>query len=486
MKPLTSILPEGMPYSLLGSPDTNIAHITLDSRKVKSGDVFVAIRGSLTDGHNYIPKALELGASCIVCEELPKDLPQDVCFVKVENSSKALGLMASAYYDHPSKKLQLIGITGTNGKTTVATLLHKLYLALGHKAGLLSTVVNKINDEDYPSTHTTPHAIALNALLAEMVEAGCEYAFMEVSSHSIHQHRVTGLQFKLAAFTNITHDHLDYHNSFAEYRDVKKQLFDMLSPEAFALTNKDDKNGMVMVQNCDATTYTYSLHSASDFKARIIEHDFGGMLLEIDKKEAWYHLVGKFNAYNLLTVYATAFILGYESEQIVTALTSLSAVSGRFEYVKTDKGLIGVLDYAHTPDALQNVLDTINAIRSKNEQLITVVGCGGNRDHEKRPIMAKVSAELSDRVIITSDNPRNENPEAILADMQTGIPPQHYKKVLKITDREEAIKTAITLAEPRDIILIAGKGHENYQDIKGVKHPFDDKEIFIKNAALLT
>ncbi len=486
MKPLASILPQHLSYSTVGSPVVDIAKLTLDSREVARGDVFVAIRGSLTDGHNYIDKAIELGASCIVCEEIPAVTPDDVCFIQFDNSSEALGHMASAYYDHPSHKLSLIGITGTNGKTTVATLLHQLYRTLGHNTGLLSTVENKINDDIYPSTHTTPHAIALNTMLAEMVEAGCEYAFMEVSSHALHQHRVTGLRFKLAAFTNITHDHLDYHKSFSEYRDVKKQLFDMLPSDAFALTNKDDKNGMFMLQNCDGTRYTYSLHSASDFKARIIEHDFGGMLLEIDKKEAWYHLVGKFNAYNILTVYATAFILGYESEEIITALTRLSAVSGRFEYVKTEKGLIGVIDYAHTPDALQNVLETINAIRSKNEQLITVVGCGGNRDHDKRPIMARVSADLSDRVIITSDNPRNENPEAILADMQTGIPPQHYKKVLKITDREEAIKTAISLAEPRDIILIAGKGHENYQDIKGVKHPFDDKEIFIKNAALLT
>lgn len=484
MKILKTILPQQLPYTVHGNNEVTINTLQLDSRATKPGDAFVAIRGSLVDGHKYIASAIGLGAVCVVCEELPEEPNPDVTYVKVDDSSEALGQMASAFYDHPSTKLTLVGITGTNGKTTVATLLHKLYLTFGHRTGLLSTVVNKINDVDYPSTHTTPDAVNLNKLLAEMVEAGCEYCFMEVSSHAIHQRRIAGLRFQVAAFTNITHDHLDYHESFANYRDVKKRLFDDLPSDAFALVNKDDKNGLFMLQNSKATRYTYSLHSASDFKARIIEHDFSGMLLEIDGKEAWYHLVGKFNAYNLLTVYAIAFILGKEPDEIITALTSLSSVRGRFEYIKTH-GITAIVDYAHTPDALQNVLDTINAIRSKNEQLITVVGCGGNRDHDKRPIMAKVSTELSDRVILTSDNPRNENPEAILADMQTGVPPQHYKKVLKITNREEAIKTAISLAGPGDIVLIAGKGHETYQEIKGVRHPFDDREVFIKNATLM-
>lgn len=486
MKKLLDILPQGFSVDIIGNKEVVVNELHIDSRLAASNDCFIAIRGSITDGHKYIQTAIDKGAVVIVCEALPDEIQDHVTYVCTDNTTAILGPLATTYYDHPSKKLKLVGVTGTNGKTTVASLLYKLYRTLNHSAGLLSTVQNIINDEVFPSTHTTPDAISLNKLLAQMVDAGCTYCFMEVSSHAIHQQRIGGLEFALAAFTNITHDHLDYHNTFAEYRDVKKSLFDHLGRNAFALTNKDDKNGLVMVQNTKATKYTYALHSSSDFKARIVEHDFNGMLLEIDRKEAWYHLVGKFNAYNLLTVYATAFILGQESDTIITALTSLTAVHGRFEYVKAPNNVVGVIDYAHTPDALQNVLDTINAIRSKNEQLITVVGCGGNRDHDKRPIMAKVSAELSDKVILTSDNPRTENPEAILADMQTGIPPQHFKKVLKITDREQAIRTALSLSKPNDIILIAGKGHETYQEIKGVKHPFDDKEIFIKNASQMT
>lgn len=486
MKPLNSILPHDMDYQLVGDATISIREVQLDSRKIEKNDVFVAIDGSLVDGHRFIDSAIDLGATCIVCEHLPESTRPDITYVVCKDTAVALGQLAVNYYDNPSKAIKLVGVTGTNGKTTVATLLHALFQKLGHTAGLISTVENKINNEISPSTHTTPDAVSLNKLLRKMVDAGCEYCFMEVSSHAIHQKRIEGLEYTLAAFTNITHDHLDYHETFANYRDVKKQLFDNLSIDAFALTNKDDKNGLVMLQNCKANKFTYSLHSSSDFKARIVEHDFGGMLLDIDQKEAWYHLVGKFNAYNLLTVYAVAFLLGHESTDIITALTSLHSVSGRFEYVKTKNGIIAVIDYAHTPDALQNVLETINNIRSKNEQLITITGCGGNRDHEKRPIMAKVATNLSDRVILTSDNPRNENPEAILADMQTGIPAQHFKKVLKITNREEAIKTAISLAKPRDIILIAGKGHETYQEIKGVRHPFDDKEIFIKSATLLS
>ncbi|MFT5513328.1 MAG: UDP-N-acetylmuramoyl-L-alanyl-D-glutamate--2,6-diaminopimelate ligase [Bacteroidia bacterium] len=486
MKQLTNILPKGFDLAIHGPSDCAVRELHIDSRQIGKDDVFFAIRGTLTDGHTYIDTAIKNGATVIVCESLPEIGLDHITYVVCDNTASIVGPIASAYYDFPSNQLKLIGITGTNGKTTVATLLFKLFRTLGFDAGLLSTVENKINNKVYPSTHTTPDAISLNKLLAQMVDAGCTYCFMEVSSHAIHQKRIGGLYFTMAAFTNITHDHLDYHTTFAEYRDVKKYLFDQLDSNAFALTNKDDKNGLVMVQNSKATKYTYALHSASDFKARIIEHDFNGMLLEIDRKEAWYALVGKFNAYNLLTVYATAFVLGQEPENIITALTSLSAVSGRFEYIQAPNKVIGVIDYAHTPDALQNVLDTINAIRSKNEQLITVVGCGGNRDHDKRPIMARVSAEHSDRVILTSDNPRTENAEAILADMQVGIPPQHYKKVLKITDREQAIRTALSLSKPNDIILIAGKGHETYQDIKGVKHPFDDKEVFIKNASQIS
>ncbi len=483
MKQLNSILPNNLSFSIKGDSAIDINHLQLDSRLVKPGDCFIAIRGSITDGHKYIETAISNGASVIIAEEVPENPHDSVTYVITKNTTSFIGPLASNYYDNPSKNLKLVGVTGTNGKTTVATLLYKLYRKLGISCGLLSTVENKINDTVSPSTHTTPDPITLNHLLKKMVDAGCTYCFMEVSSHAIHQERIGGLRFKLAAFTNITHDHLDYHETFANYRDVKKSLFDHLDSDAFALTNKDDKNGLVMVQNSSATRYTYALHSSADFTARIVEHDFNGMLLSIDRKEAWYHLVGKFNAYNLLTVYATAFILGQESDTIITALTSLTAVNGRFEYIQSESKIIGVIDYAHTPDALENVLQTINAVRSKNEQLITVIGCGGNRDHDKRPIMAKVSAELSNKVILTSDNPRTENPEAILADMQTGIPPQHYKKVLKITDREQAIRTAISLSNPGDIILIAGKGHETYQDIKGVKHPFDDKEVFIKNTS---
>ncbi|MFT5723340.1 MAG: UDP-N-acetylmuramoyl-L-alanyl-D-glutamate--2,6-diaminopimelate ligase [Bacteroidia bacterium] len=486
MKNLNDILPVGFSVEIHGNKNASVNQLQIDSRKIDKGDCFIAIRGSITDGHEYIDAVTQNGASVIVCEILPDNPIPEVTYVQTENTASFLGPLASAYFNHPSHQLKLVGVTGTNGKTTVATLLYKLYRKLNFKAGLLSTVENKINDTIYPSTHTTPDAISLNKLLSEMVEAGCDYCFMEVSSHAIHQQRIGGLRFTLAAFTNLTHDHLDYHETFAKYRDVKKALFDNLDQNAFALTNKDDKNGVLMLQNSKAAKFTYALHSSSDFKARIIEHDFNGMLLNIDQKEAWYHLVGKFNAYNILTVYGTAFILGQESETIITALTSLTSVHGRFEYVKTPNNIIGVIDYAHTPDALKNVLETINAIRSKNEQLLTVVGCGGNRDHDKRPIMAEVSANLSDKVILTSDNPRSENPEAILADMQTGIPPQHFKKVLKITDREQAIRTALSLSKPNDIILIAGKGHENYQEIKGVRHPFDDKEIFIKNASQMT
>jgi UDP-N-acetylmuramoyl-L-alanyl-D-glutamate--2,6-diaminopimelate ligase len=481
MKNLSDILSSNFTYQLTGSDDVEVNRIVVDSREVQTGDLFVAIRGSLSDGHLYIQSAIEKGASCICSEEIFSN-PEGVTSIVTSDTHEALGHLSSEFYDKPSTKLKLVGITGTNGKTTVATLLFNLFKQKGNKCGLISTVENLIDDQVIQSTHTTPDAVSLNSLMADMVDYGCTYCFMEVSSHAIHQKRIAGLHYDVAVFTNITHDHLDYHKTFSQYIGVKKSLFDRLDSTALALVNKDDKNGLVMTQNCKAAKYTYSLHSVSDFKARIIEHDFNGMLLKIDSKEAWFQLVGKFNAYNLLAAYGTAFLLGMSEEDIITSLSSLQSVSGRFEYTKTELGVIGVIDYAHTPDALKNVLETINAIRTSNEQLITVVGCGGNRDHDKRPIMAATACKLSSKVILTSDNPRNENPEAILADMQTGVKPQDFKKVLKITDREEAIKTALSLASSGDIILLAGKGHETYQDIKGVKHPFDDKKVFTETA----
>ncbi|MFT5158392.1 MAG: UDP-N-acetylmuramoyl-L-alanyl-D-glutamate--2,6-diaminopimelate ligase, partial [Bacteroidia bacterium] len=420
MKTLANILTPVDEFELRGSNEIAVGGLRIDSRAVENGDVFFAIRGVLTDGHLYIDAAIELGAVAVVCEELPEKLKDGVSYVKVGSSSIAMGQMAAAYFDYPSKNIKVFGVTGTNGKTTVSTLLFELFESLGHPSGLISTVENRIHKTIIPSTHTTPDAISIQALMADMVKAGCSYCFMEVSSHAIHQQRIAGIDFTLAAFTNLSHDHLDYHGDFKSYIAAKKMLFDQLPATSMALINKDDKNGLVMVQNSKATKYTYALHSMADFTARIIEHDFGGMLLQIQGKEAWYHLVGKFNAYNLLTVYSSAFLLGMPSEEVITKLSALQSVSGRFEYAKTASGLTGIIDYAHTPDALQNVLETINAIRTKNENLITVVGCGGNRDYEKRPIMAKVASNLSDRVILTSDNPRNESAEAILADMQVG------------------------------------------------------------------
>jgi UDP-N-acetylmuramoyl-L-alanyl-D-glutamate--2,6-diaminopimelate ligase len=396
----------------------------------------------------------------------------------------ALGHIASAFHNYPSENLKLVGVTGTNGKTSVSSMLYDCFRNLNHSCGLLSTIKYSINGVDTISTHTTPNSIRINELLAEMVEAGCEYAFMEVSSHALHQHRTTGLQFDGAIFTNITRDHLDYHSDFKEYLYTKKLLFDDLDSSAFALINKDDKNGKVVVQNSQATSYSYSLKSVSDFKTKIVEHDFDGMLLNINDSEVWLRLVGKFNAYNILAVYATAFLLGKEHLEIITALSAINSVDGRFQNIK-ESGITAIIDYAHTPDAVQNVLDTINAIRTTNEELITVIGCGGDRDKGKRPIMAKIACESSTKVILTSDNPRTEDANEIISDMMVGVEPIHFKKVLKITDREEAIKTAISLSNPGDIILVAGKGHETYQEINGVKHPFDDKDILTKNLKLL-
>ena len=474
---LTQALPDAQ---VIGNANTTVLHLTYDSRMVGEGSLFFAVKGTQVDGHKYIADVIEKGAAAIVCEVLPDTLDETVTYIKVSNTSEAMGLIAAEFYDHPSKKLKLTAITGTNGKTTVATLLFRLFRSFGHNVGLLSTVQNQINETVIPSTHTTPDSIRINELLEHMVDQGCEYAFMEASSHAIHQNRIKGLHFAGTVFSNITHDHLDYHGTFSNYINAKKKLFDDVNEDAFALTNKDDKNGLVMLQNTKATRYTYSLKAMADFKAKILESDFSGMLLNIDEQEAWFRLVGNFNAYNILAVYGTAFLLGKEKTEIIKHLSNIEAVKGRFEYVRSKDGVIAIVDYAHTPDALKNILDTINEIRTQNEQLITVVGCGGNRDAAKRPVMADIATEYSNKVIFTSDNPRDENPETILDEMQKGVKPLHFKKTLRITDRKEAIKAAIANANKGDIILVAGKGHENYQEIKGVKHHFDDKETVLE------
>ncbi|MBK6523642.1 MAG: UDP-N-acetylmuramoyl-L-alanyl-D-glutamate--2,6-diaminopimelate ligase [Sphingobacteriaceae bacterium] len=478
MKLLSDILYKVRLEEIIGSTHSAISSVTFDSRKVKKDSVFVAIKGEASDGHEFITKAIENGAIAIICEELPKERKTEVTYVKVKNSHEALGFVACNYFDNPSSKLKLVGITGTNGKTTTVTLLFNLFRSLGYSAGLLSTVQNKINNTVIPATHTTPDALKLNELLHTMVEQGCEYAFMEVSSHAIVQHRVTGISFAGAAFSNITHDHLDYHKTFDEYIKAKKGLFDQLSSDAFALTNMDDKNGKVMLQNTKASKHSYSLKTVADFKCKIIENHLNGLLLNIDNKEVWVKLIGSFNAYNVLTVYATAVLLKQDKTNVLTALSNLNSVEGRFQYFRSKGGVIGIIDYAHTPDALKNVLETIKDIRTGNEQVITLVGCGGDRDTTKRPIMAGIACELSNKIILTSDNPRSEDPEEILNQMQKGVSPVDVKKTLRISDRKEAIRTACTLAKSGDIILIAGKGHEKYQEIKGVKHDFDDYKLF--------
>jgi UDP-N-acetylmuramoyl-L-alanyl-D-glutamate--2,6-diaminopimelate ligase len=485
VKTIANLIQEINVKQIIGESNLTVLHLTYDSRAVGEGSLFFAIKGTQTDGHSFIQAVIEKGAAAIVCEHLPAQLEESVTYVQVTNTQKAMASIAAAFYDYPSTKLKLTAITGTNGKTTVATLLFKLFRSFGHQVGLLSTVQNQINETVIPSTHTTPDSIRINELLEKMVDQGCEYCFMEASSHAIDQDRTTGLHFAGTVFNNITHDHLDYHLTFDNYIKAKKKLFDDVNGDAFALTNKDDKNGMVMLQNTKASRYTYSLKSMADFKAKIIESDFNGMLLNLDGEEAWFRLVGNFNAYNLLAVYGTAFLLGKSKHEIITHLSNIESVKGRFEYVRSTNGVIAIIDYAHTPDALENVLTTINQIRSLNEQLITVVGCGGNRDTSKRPEMADVATELSTKVIFTSDNPRNEDPEAILDEMQKGVKPLHYKKTLRITDRKEAIKTAVSFAQKNDIILIAGKGHEDYQEIKGVKHHFDDKETVLDIFKLL-
>lgn len=477
MKLLSDILYKTRLEEVVGSTNVAIASVVFDSRKVKKDSLFIATRGTATDGHAYIDKAIESGAVAIVCEELPKNRRAHISYVKVLNASEALGHIACNYFDHPSEKLKLIGITGTNGKTTTVTLLFNLFRGLGYKVGLVSTVENKIDNTVIPSTHTTPDALALNELLAKMVEAGCQYAFMEVSSHAVVQHRITGLKFTGGAFSNITHDHLDYHKTFDEYIKAKKLFFDNLQDDAFALTNKDDRNGMVMLQNTKAKKYTYGIKSVADFKCRVVENHLNGLLLNIDNQEVWVKLIGSFNAYNVLVVYAVSQLLKQDKTQVLTTLSNLNSVEGRFQYIKSKTGIVAIVDYAHTPDALKNVLETIRDIRTGNEQVITLAGCGGDRDAAKRPLMAKIACEYSDKVILTSDNPRSENPEAILDQMQAGIDPANAKKTLRISDRKEAIRTAAAFGKPGDIILIAGKGHEKYQEINGVKQPFDDFEI---------
>lgn len=463
-----------------GSLDTEVSSLCLDSRKAVKGSVFVAVRGHQTDGHLFVNKAIELGASVVLVEELPEEIKEDVVYVVVGDSAYALGVMASTFYGNPSSKLKLVGVTGTNGKTTVATLLFNLFSRLGFHVGLLSTVQNQIGERIVEATHTTPDPISLNSLLKEMVEDGCDYCFMEVSSHAVVQQRIAGLKFAGGIFTNITHDHLDFHGTFANYIKAKKKFFDDLDRYAFALTNIDDKNGQVMLQNTFAHKKTYGLHQMADFKAKILESHFDGMLLQVDGQEVWVKLVGDFNAYNLLAVFGASILLEQETVKVLMALSEITGAEGRFETLKSTTGVVAIVDYAHTPDAVENVLETIGGLRKPGQQILTVLGCGGDRDKTKRPEMAEVASRLSDKVVLTSDNPRTEDPATIIKEMEVGIPGDKRKNVFSITDRREAIRAAFHLAQPGDVILVAGKGHEKYQDINGVKNHFDDKEELIK------
>jgi UDP-N-acetylmuramoyl-L-alanyl-D-glutamate--2,6-diaminopimelate ligase len=460
-----------------GATDITISKIEFDSRKIELNDVFVAIRGTLSDGYDYIEKALSLGAIAVVCEEFPSVIVNGVTYVKVKDSNEALAFLAANYYDNPSENMKLVGVTGTNGKTTIASLLYQLFKKAGYKVGLLSTVKIMVDTEEFKATHTTPDSLTLNYYLDQMIQDGCEFCFMEVSSHGVHQKRTEALRFTGGVFTNLSHDHLDYHNTFAEYRDVKKSFFDSLSKDAFAITNIDDKNGLVMLQNTKAKKLSYALKSYADYKAQILENQLTGLLLKINDNEVWVKLIGSFNAYNLLAIYGVAVELGIKNDEALRLLSELESVSGRFQFIVSDSKITAIVDYAHTPDALENVLKTIEDIRTKNEQLITVVGCGGDRDKTKRPIMANIASSMSDKAIFTSDNPRTENPETIIEEMEKGVEPQNFKKTISILDRKQAIKTACQLANPNDIILIAGKGHETYQEINGVRHDFDDLQI---------
>ncbi|MEY4038107.1 MAG: hypothetical protein RIR67_417 [Bacteroidota bacterium] len=477
MRILKDILYKVAIEAVKGSTEIAIGKIDFDSRKIELNDVFVAIRGTISDGHDFIAKAIELGATAIVCDTLPETIAEGVTYIQVKDTNSALAIMAANYFDNPSQKLQLVGVTGTNGKTTIASLLYQLYKKAGYKVGLLSTVKIMVDEVEYKATHTTPDSITINQYLSAMIEAGVEYCFMEVSSHGIHQKRTEALHFVGGVFTNLSHDHLDYHATFAEYRDVKKSFFDHLPKTAFALSNIDDKNGPVLLQNTVAKKCTYALKSYADYKAQILESQLSGLLLKVNGNEVWVKLIGTFNAYNLLAIYGTAIELGMESLEALRLLSELESVSGRFQYIVSEGNITAIVDYAHTPDALENVLKTINDIRTKNEQLITVVGCGGNRDKAKRPVMGGIASDLSDKAIFTSDNPRNEDAEVIISEMEQGVAPQNFKRILSITDRKQAIKTACQMAQPNDIILIAGKGHETYQEINGVRHDFDDMKI---------
>ena len=477
MNKLKDILYKVTIEAVHGSTDLAIEKIEFDSRNVSNNDVFVAIKGSLSDGHQFIDKAISLGAAVVVCEDLPTTLLENITYVKVQNSNQALSYLAANYYNNPSQKLKLIGITGTNGKTTIASLLFQMFKKAGYKVGLLSTVKIMVDDVEYKATHTTPDSLTINQYLDEMVDVGCEFCFMEVSSHGIHQKRTESLHFEGGVFTNLSHDHLDYHDTFAEYRDVKKSFFDNLPKSAFAITNVDDKNGAVMLQNSVARKRTYALKSYADFKAQVLENQLSGLVLKINNDEVWTKLIGSFNAYNLLAIYGVALELGIESNEALRLLSELESVSGRFQFIISKSKITAIVDYAHTPDALENVLKTIGDIRTKNEQLLTIVGCGGDRDKTKRPIMANIASSLSDKAIFTADNPRTENPQTIIEEMEAGVEGQNFKKTVSILDRKQAIKTACQMANPGDIILIAGKGHETYQETNGVRHHFDDMEI---------
>lgn len=477
MKLLKDILYKVGIEAVHGATDIAISKIEFDSRKIELNDVFVAIKGTLSDGHHFIDKALSLGAIAVVCEEFPDVIVNGVTYVKVKDTNEALAFLAANYYENPSENIRLIGVTGTNGKTTIASLLYQLFKKAGYKVGLLSTVKILVDETEYKATHTTPDSLTLNYYLDQMIQEGCEFCFMEVSSHGIHQKRTEALHFTGGVFTNLSHDHLDYHKTFAEYRDVKKLFFDNLPKAAFAIINVDDKNGAVMLQNTKAKKLTYALKSYADYKAQILENQLSGLLLKINDNEVWVKLIGSFNAYNLLAIYGVAVELGIENVEALRLLSELESVSGRFQFIVSEANITAIVDYAHTPDALENVLKTIEDIRTKNEQLITVVGCGGDRDKTKRPIMAHIASSLSDKAIFTSDNPRTENPETIIEEMEQGVEPQNFKKTMAILDRKQAIKTACQFANPNDIILIAGKGHETYQEINGVRHDFDDLKM---------
>ncbi|MCM4161514.1 UDP-N-acetylmuramoyl-L-alanyl-D-glutamate--2,6-diaminopimelate ligase [Antarcticibacterium flavum] len=477
MKSLKDILYKVPMEAVAGSTAVIVNEIHFDSRRVQLNDVFVAVRGTVVDGHQYITTAVKNGALAVICEELPSNIVNGVTYVQVANSQTALAYMAANFYDNPSANLKLVGVTGTNGKTTIATLLYNLFTKAGFKVGLLSTVKVMVAEQEYPATHTTPDSLTINSYLHKMNLEGVEFCFMEVSSHGIAQKRTAALQFAGAIFTNLSHDHLDYHKDFAEYRDVKKVLFDELPSSAFALVNVDDKNGQVMMQNTKAKKYTYALKSYADYNAQILENQFSGLLLKLNGHEVWSKLIGNFNAYNILAIYATGELLGLDVQENLRIISELESVSGRFQYVVTPKKVTAIVDYAHTPDALKNVLETINSIRTKNEELITVVGCGGDRDKTKRPVMGHIASALSTKVIFTSDNPRTEDPEKILEEMEQGVEPQNFKKTMAVVNRKQAIKTACQMAQPNDIILIAGKGHETYQEINGKRTDFDDFKI---------